>query len=254
MTRINLIVVPRLKRAAYEAITLIGSEHYEALFINLPRSLQPHIRQLIQTGDLDTFLSNARRVIVDESVLTLFLRGYEDFLRLLPRVSTAKEVICYSADPSETEIHLYREIPALTLRDSISAAISIDRWTELIQKMLESAQTRLSDEARFIALRAENYKLSACICNPESAASLKRILQKFHKARMIYTVLPYTFTPLQELLRTASRHPLTEYEIREGIERHIRFVRNFIIPKGLEEGLEKWIERESSWLRIKAHE
>ncbi|MEM1533786.1 MAG: hypothetical protein QXF51_00715 [Nitrososphaerota archaeon] len=246
---LDLIVKPPIKRAAIEAVTLIGAGGYEAIFINLPRSLQPFIWRLTEHGDVEGFIREAEHSIgLGESYLSALVRGHEYFLRHLPKISQGLEIICYSTNPTEADICITFELPSLILRDSIIEDISLDRWLELIKEMRGSAEKALREEAEFLVEHAGRLGLSACICNPEAAADLRRLLQTRITSRIIYTALPYCFTPLQTLLRIYSRKPPHPSEVEKYLKQHIRFVQQYIIKLGLDEGLEAWTRKELGWL------
>ncbi|MCS7146431.1 MAG: hypothetical protein RMJ28_01020 [Nitrososphaerota archaeon] len=249
MRRLDILVKPPLKRSAIEAIKIIDEGGYEAVFLNLPRCLQPYIDGLTELGDLDDFMKTAQeRPNLNESYLAALLRGHEDFLRLLPRVALTKDIICYVPNPTGEEIQTYLELPSLILRDSLTGAVSTSRWIEIVEKMRLSSNRKAEMEAEFLARETMCYGAAVCLTEPEAAVGLKRLLQTRVHTKIIYTALPYAFTPLQTLLRTIRNRPPTISEIEQHAKKHIHFVKNYIIPFGLEEGLEKWTETQLRWL------
>ncbi len=247
---IDLVVKPPLRRADFEAITLIGAGEYEAIFLNLPRCLQRHVTKLAETGDVEGFIEGAKTGSgLSESYLTSLIRGHETFLRLLPRVSAGREIICYSPNPTDEEIRATLELPSLILRDSVTKTVSLEQWLSIVEEMVEFGKSKLEEEVEFILREAGRFKSSACICDPGAAVSLKKHLQKKTLTRILYTVLPYRFTPLQTLLRLYQQKPLPASEVEEHVKQHIGFVQKYIVPLGLEEGLEAWTEKELRWLQ-----
>lgn len=247
---IDLIVKPPLRRAAIEAVTVIGAGAYEAVFINLPRCLQQYVSKLAETGDVEGFIEEARTGSgLSESYLTALVRGHESFLRLLPRVSGGREIICYSPSPTDEEIRAALELPSLILRDSVTMKVSLERWLSLIEEMVESAKSKLEEEVDFLIGEAGRFRSSACICDPGAAVSLMKLLQKRAPTRILYTGLPYRFTPLQTLLRLYRHKPPPAGEVEKHIKQHLRFVQKYVVPLGLEDGLEAWTEKELKWLR-----
>ncbi|MEM0482623.1 MAG: hypothetical protein QXM16_07055 [Nitrososphaerota archaeon] len=246
---IDLVVKPPLRRAAIEALTVIGAGEYEAIFLNLPRCLQQYVSKLAEEGDVEGFIEVAKTGSgLFESYLTALIRGHEGFLRLLPRVSVGREVICYSSNPTDEEIRAALDLPSLILRDSVTMTVSIDRWLSLIEEMVESAESKLEEEVDFLIREAARFKSSACICDPAAAVSLKKHLQKRAPTRILYTALPYRFTPLQTLLRLYSQKPPPVSEVEKHIKQHLKLVKKYVIPLGLEEGLESWTAHELRWL------
>ncbi|GBC70894.1 hypothetical protein HRbin02_00667 [Candidatus Calditenuaceae archaeon HR02] len=246
---IDLIVKPPLRRAAIEAITVIGSGGYEAVFLNLPRSLQPYIPKLAEEGDVEAFMEEAKEATqLPENYLKALLRGHETFFKLLPRVSSGREIICYSPNPTHEEIRATLELPALILRDTITETISLERWLSLIEEMIESTKNKLREEAAYLLTETRRFRHSACICNPEAAVNLKKHLQKKAPTHIIYTALPYAYTPLQILLRLYQQKPVPASQAEKHIKQHLKFIQKHVIPQGLDQAIENWTTQQLKWL------
>lgn len=243
---LDVIVKPPLRRADIEAITVIGSGDYEAIFINLPRCLQPYIHRLAETGDVEAFLEEASQL--PENYLAALIKGHETFFRLLPRVSRGREIMCYSPNPTQEEIRATLELPKLILHDTITETMSLEQWMSLIEEMIESTKNKLREEADYLLREARRFRHSACISNPEAAVNLKKLLQHEAPTRIIYTSLPYAYTPLQTLLRLYQRKPLQATQAQKYIKQHIEFIQRYVIPQGLDQAFENWTTRQLKWL------
>ncbi|MEM1966602.1 MAG: hypothetical protein QXO86_01845 [Nitrososphaerota archaeon] len=249
MTAIDILAKPQTLRAALEASTILGKDDYDAIFLNLPKSLQSMVDELVEGKDLKSLLNEVVTSFASgRYYFPVFMRGNEFFLSLMPRVARGRDVICYLSDLSEAEKKILDELQTLLLRDTLRRTVNVADWLRLINEMKLASEARALEEARFLVQKTSLHDVSVVVCNPENAVSLKKNLSPYAATRLIYSGLPYSFPPLQTLLRTQTRRQTSEKEALRHIQEHLKFIHDYITPLGLEEGLESWARHELYWL------
>lgn len=240
--RIDVVSKPSTKRAGLEALTIIGGPEYGAILLDLPRSLQRSVERLVREGELDLLEEQLHA----DLALSAAAKGHETLLKLLPRFAAGRPVYCYAPDPSERERRLQEELARLLLRDSITGRISVEEWRELIGDARRASDIGLAEQALYILAIARRFEAIVCVSDVVKAQPLRRELQRAAETRIIFTGLPHHHTPLQSLI--LSRREPSEHEIVEAVKQHIKLIRDYVIPLGLEQGIEEWAAKRLRWL------
>ncbi|MEM0444671.1 MAG: hypothetical protein QXY54_01680, partial [Nitrososphaerota archaeon] len=81
MTAIDILAKPQTLRAALEASTILGKDDYDAIFLNLPKSLQSMVDELVEGKDLKSLLNEVVTSFASgRYYFPVFMRGNEFFL------------------------------------------------------------------------------------------------------------------------------------------------------------------------------
>jgi hypothetical protein len=239
---IVVVSKPPTRRAGLEALTIIGGAEYGAILLDLTRILQRSVERLVSEGE-PGWLEDQLHA---DLALSAAAKGHETLLKLLPRFAAGRPVYCYAPDPSERERRFQEELARLILRDSITGRISLEEWRELIVEARRASDLGLAEQALYIIGIARRFEAIVCVSDIVKAQPLKRELQKVAETRIIYAGLPHQHTPLQSLI--LSRREPSEHEIVEAVKQHIKLIRDYVIPLGLEQGIEEWAATRLRWL------
>jgi hypothetical protein len=242
--RVDLVAKPPTRRASLEAIEALDNPEYGAIFLDLPRSLQRSVERLISTGEPGPLEEQLQA----DLALSAAAKSQETLLRLLPRVAVGRTIYCYAPYPSESERRLYAELARLLLRDSIMGRVSAEEWRSLVGEARRAAAHAVAEQALYILGIAGRFEAAVCVSDIVKAQPLRRELQRAAETRIIYTGLPHHHTPLQTLI--LSRREPSDREIIETVKQHIGLIRNYVIPHGLEQGVEEWADKKLRWLGL----
>lgn len=251
MVTLGVVVRPPIKRATIETINLLSSIKFDALFLDLPRYVECYLLDYLKHKNLEIFIDQISDNMSLEILSTSLIRGYEKFLEALCNIAHDKHVYCYgSVLKSKYESEMAFMITQLTLHDLISNKISIERWNDVLSLMMQNLHSWISEESEYIASEAENHDAAICITGYDGA-TLKKYLSKYFNCWLKYTGTPFHLPPLYTLIRINKIKNLSSDEIIKIIKEHLKFIHDFIIPFGLEDGLELWSIKKLYWLNPK---
>lgn len=249
MRRVGIIVKPPTKRGAEETRQLLSRSDHEALFINLPRSVDPVLTEFMLDGDMERFISRLRSLDDLPDPKGSFISGMESLIAELPRIAGDRPVFCYGSTRGAREsTELSIKAALLTLHDSLTSSVSIEKWRSLIEEEAERSHRWVGEEADYIISEAEPYRSVVCVSGFEGRF-IKRFLSGASETWIRYAGTPYHFSPLEVLKRRALLGEVSDGEIEALVKQHIEYVRELVIPRGLEEGAEEWSRRRLYWLR-----
>ncbi len=248
MCAVYVIVKPPTKRATIETIKLLKELEFDSVFIDLPREFECYVSEYLKHKNFDLFIKQILEIMPSETFPISSIRGYEELLMALCSLSRGREVYCYgSVLKSKLEIEFAFLSAQLTLHDIITNKISIDRWLNILSTRTCDFEKWIREEAEYIATEASKYGKAVCITGYDGSF-LKRQLSRYCKSQIKYTGLPFHLPPIEALTRRMSIKNVDQQEILNSIREHICFVKDFIIPYGLEDGLELWSRKKLYWL------
>jgi hypothetical protein len=248
MTTIGVLVRPPTKRATNETIDLLGHVDFDAIFIDLPRDLECYLLDYLRHQNFELFVDQIYETMPPEDFPSSIIRGYEKLLSAICHIARGRKVYCYGSvlkNKYETELAYYTA--QLTLHDSITGKVSIDKWLNILTSRNYNFSEWIKEEAEYVASEAEKHNTPICIAG-YGGFILKKNLSNYFKSWIKYTGQPFHLPPIHVLTRIMSIRNMGQKEIVELIKEHIKFVREFIIPYGLEDGLELWSRKKLYWL------
>jgi len=248
MSSVGIIVKPPTKRGGEEAKRLLRRCEYEALFINLPRNMDTLLTDYMLEGDEEVFIQRLRKLEELPEPRGAHIIGMESLIRDLPEIAGDRPVFCYGSPTGLREsTDLATKAALLTLHDSLTSSISIEKWRGILEEEAERSAKWIEEEADYIASEAEPYRSILCVSGFEGRF-IKQTLEA-SRSWIRYTGTPYHFTPLEVLRRISMLREPSDEEIEILVKQHIEYVRSLVIPRGLEEGAEEWSKRRLYWLR-----
>lgn len=253
MTRVGVLVRPPTRRATIETINLLEQMNFDSIFIDLPREIECFVLDYLKHKNLGSFLRQISEAMPPEEFPTSIVRGYELLLEAISRLAVDKTVYCYGSvlkKKYETEIAYLSA--QLTLHDTIAGRISIDKWISLIFSSTSNFTEWIKEEAEYIASVAEGCREAICISGPDGSI-LKKHLSNYFTSWIKYTGQPFHLPPINVLSRIISIRKIDRDEVIKLVKEHIKFIREFIIPYGLEDGLELWSRKKLYWLIHPSH-
>lgn len=249
MGSIYVIVRPPTKRATIETVKFLEQLEFDVVFIDLPREFECYISDYLRHKNFDVFIKKISEIMPVEMVPASAIRGYEDLLRALCYLSHGRPIYCYVSNlKNRIETEFAYLSAQLVLHDIITEKISIDKWVNLLSLSISNFDKWIKEEAEYIAYESSMHNIAICIAGYDGSA-LKKQLSNYCESWIKYTGQPFHLPPLQTLIRMMSMRKATQQEIVRLIKEHICFIRDFIIPYGLEDGLELWSRKKLYWLR-----
>jgi len=248
MTTAGVLIRPPTTRATNETIDLLKHLEFDAIFIDLPRSFECYLLDYLKHKNFDLFVNQVCETMPPEDFPSSTIRSYEKLLSAICHLVRSRKVHCYGSvlkNKYESELAYYTA--QLTLHDSITGKISIDKWLSILSSRNYNFAEWIKDEAEYVASEAEKYHAAICIAGYDGFI-LKKHLSNYFKSWIKYTGQPFHFPPIYVLTRIMNIKSLDQEEIAKLIKEHIRFIREFIIPYGLEDGLELWSRKKLYWL------
>lgn len=248
MGPILVLVKPPTRRAAIESIMLLEQLEFDAIFIDLPRIYECYILDYLKHKNFEDFVRQISEITPPELFPISSIRGYEDIIRTLPSLAREKAVYCYGSDlKNKFETELSYLSAQLALHDIITEKVSVDKWLSILSSRSINFSKWTEEEAEYIATEASRYGKTICIAG-YNGSTLKRYLSKYCDAWIKFTGQPFHFPPIQTLIRMMSIRKVDRQEVVRLIKEHIRFIKEFIVPYGLEDGLELWSKKKLYWL------
>lgn len=243
---LGLIIKPPTRTSSIKLAGYLKSQKFEALFLNLPRSLDEPVAEYVMGMQYEDFIEEIRRRKLLPEPVESWLKEYEPLLRSLREEGTEIYTFCYKDDKVfELETKTAIEVALLVLRDSITGKVSVDRWLDLLTSRINVTDA-IHREARYILNESSNYDKNICIANFEGK-ELKKHLEQEMDTWVKYIGLPYHFTPLEVLKREIHLGRVSEERVRQLVREHIKFIREMVIPKDLESAIFEWTKKMLYW-------
>jgi len=246
---LGLMVKPPTRRGAEEALKSLCTLRPEALFLNLPRSLEGLVSGLGKELSYEEFLEEVMERPELPEPRGAWILEHEPILRGLQSLGGRFETYCYGDDAAfvaraKTSI----EIALLTVRDAIKGEVSVRDWLRVLRKEVDEEERALEREADYVAEAGQGYGRILCISGFE-AKRMKRELQNRYETWIRYLAQPYHFPPLEVLKRVIARgEELGEEDVEELVKEHIRFIREYVYYMPLLEAMERWAREKLYWI------
>lgn len=247
-SNLGLMVKPPTKRGVREALKMIRALRPEALFLNLPKSLEDFVLELSRGVSYEEFLEKVSESSRLPEPRGAWITEHEPILRELPNLRDLK-VHCYGDDlifreRAETAV----EIALLTLRDAVRDKVSVKEWIKVLRREASLDEVAVERESEHVAELGQDYERILCISGFE-ARKLRKRLENLYEIWIKYLGQPYHFQPLDILRRTMGRGAKVDDEtVEQLIREHIKFVKKYIYYMPLLDATEKWASEKLYWI------
>ena len=244
---IGFIVRPPLPKSGREAAKHI-QEDYEALFLNLPKTIDHLVAEIPYGLDYEQLVEEIRRKKLLPEPVEAWLKDSKPILQRLKEIGDKILTYCYK-DPRSFEhgVRTSHSIALLTIRGRIKNEIEVDKWLEQLKVEMKETEKALEREKETMESEAENYDKSICISSFEGKWLRNQLKEKF-KTWIKYIDQPYLFTPLEILRRKlATQGEIEREEAEQLIKEHIRFIHDYVLTNELDEAYLKWAREKLYW-------
>ena len=244
---LGFIVKPPLPRSSKEAAKQLNEE-YEALFLNLPKTIDHLVAEIPYGLDYDQLVEEIRRKKLLPEPVEAWLKDSKPILQRLKEIGDKILTYCYK-DPRSFEhgVRTSHNIALLTIRGRIKNEIEVEKWLEQLRWEVEETRKALEREKQTMETEAQDYDKSICISGFEGKWLRNQLKEKF-KTWIKYIDQPYLFTPLEILRRKlATQGGVNEEEAKKLIREHIRFIHDYVLTNELDEAYVKWAKEKLYW-------
>ncbi len=243
---IDFLVRPPLETSGRKVLSALDRSS-EALFLPLPRSFDELVVELILGLGYEEFKEEVRRRKLLPEPVESWLRDNRPILERLRELGRRMVTYCYRDDEAFNEgCRTSIRIAMLVLRDSLRERPDVDEWLRELDRERRVREDALEKEANLLREEAVSYKKSTCVAGFE-ACRLRRILGEEFITRIHYLETPYHFTPLEVLRRMISIKKVSRDMAERLIREHLRFVREYVIPYGVDKSRRVWTVENLSW-------
>ncbi|GBC69236.1 hypothetical protein HRbin01_00932 [archaeon HR01] len=243
---IDIIVKPSLRTSSEKIIGMLDRS-CEAVFLPLPKSLDELVVELVLGLGYEDFVKEVRQRGILPEPVEGWLKANKPILENIKRIGKKMVTYCYKDSKIfYEECNTSLELSLLSLRDSLRNKPDVGKWLEILSNERRLKQEALQRDAEILSDEACVYSRSTCIAGFEGRHIMKMLPPKF-KTNLRYVDLPYHFTPLDILRREISRGDISEERAEELIRAHLRYLREYVIPYGLDTAQELWNRENLYW-------
>lgn len=250
-------VLPHNLRVAHErAAEILKRMEFDDLYLNIRRDLEGLIEDLALGAPYENFIEEIRRLKILRETIGPWEKTIKPILLVLRGIKLKKpdlRIICYkNPDFDDLSMREAEEIAMLTFRVNSTGKIDVERWRNLIYKVIDEATASIEDEINYI-LEAHNETVigerrAICITDFSGRHLVRRVREIGINAALRYIFLPYHFTPLEVLMREAA--VMLRRGIIIGDERlikivrlHAEYIREYILTSmDYDEAYMKWLK------------
>lgn len=260
MAEVKILVTPNhIKTAALRAAQYLEKLDYDALFLNFSRDLERGIKELAEGAPYDRVLDRLRELKLIPEPTGSWEYGAEPILRALRGVQLREpslEIYCYK-DPSLTSLsaQLAEKTALLIFRWCSTGKIDLEEWKTLLASWLDLETEALDREADLLVNKAEGREKNVCIAGFNGKHIKAHLKEAGYHVRLKCLYVPYHFTPLEILAREmrlalSKGSTLPSQRMRELIEQHARFIRDYVTTSENYDGAHRyWMWDRAPWLR-----
>jgi len=246
-SEIGFIARPPLKRSSSKLAEQLRPEDFEALFLNLPKSIDHLVAELPFGLDYSGLVEDAReRKLLPEPV-EAWLKDSEPILQRLRSIGDRVLTYCYKDTSAFIEgARTSQQLALLTIRDKLRGRIDAARWMEELEKEADVASAGRQKEFQLLSSEASQYEKNVCIAGLE-ARILRDELKDSFDTWIKYIDQPYCFTPLEVLRREMVFGKMSRERATKLIEEHIKFVHEYVLLNELDDAYLMWAKKHMYW-------
>jgi len=251
-------ILPRNLRTASEKVSiLLRRSYFEILCLNVQRELEELIEDLALGAPYENFIEQVEKLKLIREPICSWEYGIKPILLALRGLKLRKpnlRIICYKSSLAEdSSIKNATKIAALIFRVNSTGKIDVKEWRSLIYEIIEETD-RFIDEEAYYLLRAlsgllKKLRGKALCISDFSGKHLMRYLKKNGvKVRLRYIFTPYYFTPLEVLMREASKKLREGKEISDErlvklVRLHAEYIREYVLTSiNYDDAYFRWVK------------
>ncbi|RLI12545.1 hypothetical protein DRO35_02845 [Candidatus Bathyarchaeota archaeon] len=242
MSKIDVLIVPKLRKSSLKAAKILRSSNYRVIFLDFPSNLQSLISEYIASHlKLQDLLCKIESLRLIPEPVSSWLYLNNPLLEALKRLRKPAKVYCYGdVDYCHILAETSAKIARLTLRASITGRIDVKEWIRTLEERCRSEI--LEAEADFIGYKAEDE--SICITGISGWKIAKYIRRYGYQVRVRCVERLYHFKPLETLMFLMDTGSLTRKTATNLIREHVEFIREYLLTsKDLDEAYYSWIHK-----------
>lgn len=260
MSNVKIIVTPTgIRSAISKTATYLERADYDILLLNLSKELEEGVRELAEGAPYEMILNWFIEENLIREPLGVFKSEAEPILKAIRGITLRKpnlEIHCYK-DPSSIHqsIRLATEVILKIFKWSSTGKVDLEEWKKLVYSWLRMEDKALNREVEYIMKETRKAEESLCIAGFNGKRIKNHLKKRGCNVDLEYTYLPYHFTPLEILVREIrfgdrKKYEYTHERMRELIEQHGRFIRNYVISsRDYDEAYRRWIIDNIPWIK-----
>lgn len=237
----RLLVNPGLRKGGERAAEVLRATQFDAVFLDLPLSLQSAVEEFIAGAARWAHLSGLLTTLEGER------RDLKPVLEALREANTRGAQIstyCYLGDEvAQGEREFAAEVAALTLRAAATGKVDVAEWRAAIMRYVEFNAAAAEEAAEILASLAG--ERNACLVGLNWRRLSLGLRSRGHRVRAELTVSPYVMKPLEVLARKlAMGAEVPDNEVKALVLDHVEYVSSFVLTsRDLDEAYERWLVR-----------
>jgi len=237
-------ILPNNLRTAFEkAATLLKTNYFDILCLNLQRELEELIKDLALGAPYEKFIERVKEMDLIKEPISSWEHRIKPILLAVRGLKLRRpnlRIICYRSSLAENlSIKNATRVATLTFRVNSTGKISVEEWRSLIYKLMDETNKLIGEEANYLLETLSNLPLgekAKAVCTSDfTGKSLMENLKKIGvKASLRYIFTPYYFTPLEVLMRKAAKEIRDGSEINDEdlirlVKLHAEYVREYVL-------------------------
>jgi hypothetical protein len=245
--RIKIIIAPYLRKAYINASKILENNIYECLFLNFPKIIEKLFLLLLNEHiNYEDFILKIKDLNLPHISSESWLYIYEPLIKKIYSLKFRKfKIFCYINDEDYFKSIDY-SINSIALLLRISLMNKIDK-EKLIKHLFEEINFDVTLNKKILnTIENEAIKFNSSICISDfNGCFLEEKLNEKFEVELIYSIIPYIFTPLAILKRKLIlKEKLNDYEIEKLIFQQIDYIKNYVLlSDNLDEAYYKWVSR-----------
>jgi hypothetical protein len=242
---IRVFFKPGLRGSSLKLVRSLGEQlGVDALFLDLPRSLEAIIRGL-EEGDMsyeEALREMERRRLLPEPINS-WIYTHEPLIRGLPRLRYGENFKIYCYKDTKALFHLAKiatDIACLTLRCSVTGRVDVEEWMELLREAAHERWDALEDEVFYISKRAVGAR-SICLSGIDGRSLAERLRVEGFKVELRSVEDTYYYTPLEILEGLLERGGAGEEEVERLVKCQVEYIRDYVVrSRNRDEAYYRW--------------
>ncbi len=245
--KIKIIIVPNLRKAYIKASRILENNIYDCLFINFPKMIEKLFSLLLNDHiKYDEFILRIENFNLPYISSKSWLYIYEPLIEKIYSLKWRKfKIFCYiSNEDYFKSIDYSINSIALLLRTTLMNKIDKEKWLKQLFEEIKFDNELNEKTLKIIENEAIKFNKSICISDFNGCFLEEKLSEKF-EVELIYSILPYFFTPLAILKRNLIlKEKLNDYEIEKLIFQQIDYIKNYVLlSDSIDEAYYKWVSK-----------
>lgn len=246
-SKIKIIIVPNLRKAYSNASKILENSIFECLFLNFPKIVEKLLLLLLNESiEYEEFILKIKDLNIPHISSKSWLHLYEPLIKTIYSLKQRNfKIFCYINDEDYFKsINYSIDSIALLLRTSLMNKIDKEEWFKQLFKEINFDYELNEKVLNIIENEAIKYNSSICISDFNGCFLEEKLSEKF-EVELIYSIMPYIFTPLAILKRKIIlKEEINNEEFEKLIFQQIDYIKNYVLLSDtLDEAYFKWVSK-----------